>query len=451
MISFRAPRSSRAHLIAQLLSSVSLHPNEQLTLPRYCSTFGQNGLLSLVCKVLRNVRAWLMTIVSLVGLAMLAGVGAQAAPPVERVTAVRIGGEGQATRVVVESDAPLKYHVFLLAAGASRVVIDLPRVRWSINGLTAEAGSGKGSGVVSGFRYAHNTASTSRLVLDLARPAVVAREFMLAPKTSGERHKLVLDLEPATTEAFAAAANDAAPGPAPAPQQAARKPLIVIDPGHGGKDPGAVSKSGLYEKDVTLAAALALRDALLKSERYDVALTRSTDIFIELEDRVTKARNLGADLFIALHADAGPKATTSGASVYTLSQEGEKRIDGARKQNDWILDVEIDSDRPEEVNRILADLVQRETKNQSARFAQMLAESIAAAGWPTLENTHRQKGFFVLLSPDVPAALLEMGFMTNDIDAAAMVSESKRRKLVKGVVTAIDHFFENQTHLVAAR
>ena len=106
---------------------------------------------------------------------------------------------GWATRVVVESDAPLKYHVFLLAAGASRVVIDLPRVRWSINGLTAEAGSGKGNGVVSGFRYAHNTASTSRLVLDLARPAVVAREFMLAPKTSGERHKLVLDLEPATT------------------------------------------------------------------------------------------------------------------------------------------------------------------------------------------------------------------------------------------------------------
>ena len=398
-----------------------------------------------------KVRAWLLTLVSLVGLAMLAGVGAQAAPPVERVTAVRIGGEVQATRVVVESDAPLKYHVFVLAAGSSRVVVDLPRVRWSINGLTAEAGSGKGGGVVSGYRYAHNTASTSRLVLDLARPAVVAREFMLSPKTSGERHKLVLDLEPATAEAFAAAAADPVPGPAPVSQQATRKPLIVIDPGHGGKDPGAISKSGLLEKDVTLAAAFALRDELLKSKRYDVALTRSTDAFIELEDRVTKARNLGADLFIALHADAGPRPATSGASVYTLSQEGEKRIDGARRQNDWILDVEIDSGRPAEVNRILADLVQRETKNQSARFAQMLAESIAQTGWPTLENTHRQKGFYVLLSPDVPAALLEMGFMTNDNDAAAMASESKRRKLVNGVVGAIDQFFENQTRLVAGR
>ena len=398
-----------------------------------------------------NVRAWLLTLVSLVGLAMLAGVGAQAAPPVDRVTAVRIGGEGQATRVVVESDAPLKYHVFVLAAGSSRVVVDLPRVRWSINGLTAEAGSGKGVGVVSGYRYAHNTESTSRLVLDLAKPAVVAREFMLSPKTSGERHKLVFDLEPATAEAFAAAAADPAPGPATVPQQAARNPLIVIDPGHGGKDPGAISKSGLLEKDVTLAAAFALREELLKSKRYDVALTRSTDLFIELEDRVTKARSLGADLFIALHADAGPKPSTSGASVYTLSQEGEKRIDGARRANDWILDVEVDSGRPAEVNRILADLVQRETKNQSARFAQMLAESIAQTGWPTLENAHRQKGFYVLLSPDVPAALLEMGFMTNDNDAAAMVSETKRRKLVDGVVGAIDQFFENQTRLVAAR
>ena len=264
-----------------------------------------------------------------------------------------------------------------------------------------------------------NTASTSRLVLDLAGPAIVAREFVLPPKSGEDRHRLVLDLEPSTPEAFAQAATGAMSGPQPVSQQPSRKPLIVIDPGHGGKDPGASSKSGVREKDVTLAAALALREELLKSKRYDVALTRSTDVFIELEDRVTKARNLGADLFLVLHADAGPKPSTSGASVYTLSPEGEKRVDSARRENDWILDVEVDSQRPAEVNRILADLVQRETKNQSARFAQMLAESIAEAGWPTLENTHRQRGFFVLLSPDVPAALLEMGFMTNEADVAA--------------------------------
>ncbi len=397
------------------------------------------------------VRVWLLTLLSALGLGVLATAPAVADPPAGRVLSVRIGGEGSATRVVVESDVALKYHVFLLAAGTQRVVIDLPRVRWSLSGLTSQSGSGKGSGVVAGYRYAQNTATTSRLVLDLAKPAIVAREFVLAPKSKDEHHRIVLDLDPASAEAFAEAAGGDNSGPQPVAQQIARKPLIVIDPGHGGKDPGASSKSGLQEKDITLAIATQLRDELLGSKRYDVAMTRSTDIFIELEDRVTKARNLGADLFIALHADAGAKPSVSGASVYTLSSEGEKRVDGARKQNDWILDVEVDSSRPEMVNQILADLVQRETKNQSARFAQMLAGSLAEAEWPTLQNTHRKRGFYVLLSPDVPAALLEMGFMTNEADAAAMTSERKRKKLVQGVAHAIDQFFDSQTRIVAAK
>lgn len=382
---------------------------------------------------------------------MLASVAAQAAPPVARIVDVRIGGEGKATRVVVESDAPLSYHVFLLAAGSHRIVIDLPRVRWSIKGLTAEAGAGKGKGVISGYRYAQNTATTSRLVLDLSKPALVARDYALAPKEGGGKHQLVFDLEPATAEQFAQAAVGDMSGPKPVTHQTSRKPLIVIDPGHGGKDPGASSKGGLHEKDITLAVALALRDQLLATERYDVALTRSTDVFIELEDRVTKARNLGADLFIALHADAGPKPATSGASVYTLSPEGEKRIDGARKKNDWILDVEVDSKRPEEVKQILADLVQRETKNQSAKFAGVVADSLTKSGWPILENTHRKKSLYVLLSPDVPAALLEMGFMTNDSDVAALTSETKRKKLVRTVADAIDAFFDGQGQILAAR
>ena len=405
------------------------------------------------------MRAWLLTLMTVLGLVMSTGSAAQAAPPTVsanpsqtgRILSVRIGGEGKATRVVVESDAPLNYHVFLLSAGTYRVVLDLPRVRWSINGLTSEAGSGKGSGAVSGFRYAHNTAATSRLVLDLSGPAIVARDFALAPKTRAEHHRIVLDLEPTTADKFATAAVGDMSGPKPVAEQTSRKPLIVVDAGHGGKDPGSMSKKGLLEKDLTLAAALALRDELLKTDRYDVALTRSTDVFIELEDRPTKARNLGADLFISLHADAGPKPETRGASVYTLSPEGEKRIDGARRQNDWILDVEVDSGRPEMVNQILADLVQRETKNQSARFGEILATKAGEAGWPTLQNTHRKKSLYVLLSPDVPAVLLEMGFITNADDAAAMVSEAKRLKLVRGVVSAIDAFFDDQTRLMAAR
>lgn len=387
----------------------------------------------------------------MLGVLLVAAASAVADPPAGRVTSVRFGGEGQATRVVIESDSPLQYHVFLLATGANRVVVDLPRVRWSIGGLTTEAGSGKGMGVVAGYRYAHNTASTSRLVLDLAEPATVAREFVLAGKAKDEPHRIVIDLDPANAQAFAAAATGEMGGPQPVAQQISRKPLIVIDPGHGGKDPGALSPGGVKEKDITLATALQLRDVLVATGRYDVALTRSTDVFIELEDRVTKARNLGADLFIALHADAGGKPATRGASVYTLSPDGEKRIVGASRQNDWILDVEIDSSRPDEVNQILRDLVQRETKNQSARFALGLADSLAASAWPTLENTHRRKSLYVLLSPDTPAALLEMGFLTNEADVKALKSEALRKPLVEAVGHAIDGYFDSQTMLVAAQ
>jgi N-acetylmuramoyl-L-alanine amidase len=261
-----------------------------------------------------------------VSLLWLLGFGTSAAPvfaePPGRVLGVRFGGTPERTRIVVDSDAPLKYHVFVLAAGTQRVVIDLPRVRWSIDGLTAESGSGKGGGVVAGFRYAHNTATTSRLVLDLAKPALVTREFVLSPKEKGETYRIVMDLEATSLEAFAASATGDKAGPRPVAQRVVRKPLIVIDPGHGGKDPGASSKTGLLEKDVTLGIATALRDELMQTQRYDVAMTRSTDTFIELEDRVAKARNLGADLFIALHADAGPKAETRGASVYPRSPDG---------------------------------------------------------------------------------------------------------------------------------
>jgi N-acetylmuramoyl-L-alanine amidase len=395
-----------------------------------------------------DVRAWVLGF--LCALAM-GGASAASADTLTRVTSVRFGGEPDRTRVVVESDQPLRYHLFLLAAGTQRVVIDLPRVRWSINGLTAESGSGNGGGVVGGFRYAQNTATTSRLVLDLAKPALVTREFVLSPKAEGEPYRIVMDLEATSLAQFTASAEGERARPPPVAQQTARRPLIVIDPGHGGKDPGASSRKGVREKDVTLGIATALRDQLAKSRRYDIALTRSADVHIELEDRVARARDLGADLFISLHADAGPKAETRGASVYTLSPEGEKRVEAARHKNDWILDVEIDADRPAMVTEILADLVQRETKNQSARFAQTLLPALAEAGWPALQNPHRKKGFYVLLSPDVPAVLLEMGFITNDQDAAMLVSETKRKKLVEGIAHAIDSFFETQSQILAAR
>jgi N-acetylmuramoyl-L-alanine amidase len=355
-----------------------------------------------------------------------------------RVTDIRIEKQTDGARVTIVSDKPLEYRAFSLLDGAPRVIIDMPLVRWSVGGLTAESGTGKGAGLVSSYRYAHSTATSSRLVLDLSGPARISDTRVVNDrKVGGGGHAIVVDLKSGGT-VKAAPATQMASATAPAVR---KKKLIVIDPGHGGKDPGALSPAGTREKDVTLAAAEELSEALKKTGRYEVALTRKDDIFIELEDRVSRARNLGADLFISLHADAGGKSLTRGASVYTLSPEGEKRIDAAKKKNDWVLAVEADTSRPVEVNAILADLVQRETKNQSSRFADMLVSSLAEEGWPTLQNTHRRKGLYVLLSPDVPAVLLEMGFMTNASDEALLKTESRRRKLVSGVVEAIDAFF----------
>ncbi|MBI1361651.1 MAG: AMIN domain-containing protein [Alphaproteobacteria bacterium] len=393
-----------------------------------------------------TVRAWIIFL-----LWALAGAAGASAEPLDRVTAVRFVSADDHTRVIIESSNELKYDIFSLSAGSQRIVIDLPRIRWSIDGLTAESGSGKGSGLVAGYRYAQNTASTSRLVLDLAAPALVTRDYVITPRSEGVNSRLVIDLDSTSDTAFVRAAEADRGGHKTEARKVVRKPLVVIDPGHGGKDPGASAPDGTQEKDITLAIALALRDELVATGRYDVALTRSTDTFIELEDRVTKARDLGADLFIALHADAGKDRDTRGASIYTLSPEGEKRAENLRHKNDWVLAVETDQTRPQEVNQILADLVTRETKNQSARFAQTLAPALADAGWPVLENTLRKRGFYVLLSPDVPAILLEMGFITNAGDEAMMTSQTRRKKLVRGIREAIDSFFDTETRVLAQR
>lgn len=370
--------------------------------------------------------------------------------PSARIMAIRFGTEGSATRVVIESDTALSPQTFVPASGRGQVVIEFPRLRWFLDGRASEAGAGAGGGLVQSYHYAH-TATSSRVVFELSGPARLTRAFSLPGRGRGQAYRIVLDLDAAASQAPAGASPADAGLASRVPGQAARKPLIVIDPGHGGRDPGALSAGGIREKDVTLAAAQQLRETLLETGRYDVALTRTGDVFMELEARVTKARNLGADLFIAIHADAGARPDTRGASVYTLSPDGEKRVDNASRQHDWILDVEVDSSRPDEVNQILRDLVQRETKNQSSRFAELLTEELSRSGWPTLENTHRRKSLYVLLSPDTPAALLEMGFLTSPEDVAALTSSTRRAQLITTVSMAIDRYFGAQTLVIAGR
>jgi N-acetylmuramoyl-L-alanine amidase len=220
--------------------------------------------------------------------------------------------------------------------------------------------------------------------------------------------------------------------------------IIVLDPGHGGKDSGAVGAVS-FEKNVTLAEALAVKSRLERTGRYQVVMTRSSDVFIPLELRVQVARQAGADLFLSLHADSGSDPAIHGASVYTLSERGQQRVGYVLGRNEWFLQQAAESD-DHAVGQILLDLTQRTTRNRSASFAQGLIERVGDRA-ALLPRSQRDAGYFVLLAPDVPAALLEMGFITNPTDEARLNDPNQRGALADKIAQAIDAYFTSRTKL----
>lgn len=372
------------------------------------------------------------------------------------VTQVRVVGDGAPTRITVWSDVKETGEAFLVETGGERRII----VPLGLNGHSAE---GLGTGGVT-----HWQAGPDRLEFILDRPMSVARLLHLPPTGTESQHRLILDLDTVSETRFTSAARRdvrrlAAAEARPAPQQQAvrqadatrrarpagsRGHVVVIDAGHGGRDPGALAIHGGVEKEITLKAALELKRLLEADGRYDVRLTRETDVYVEHEDRVSMARNWGAELFISLHADAAGSRTVSGASVYTISARGETRIDREASRNNWVIPIEDGT--PDRLAGILTDLVKRETKTRSAEFAELLLPELARAG-PVLRNTHRNAGFYVLLAPDVPAVLLELGFLTNADDARRLQSDAGRRASTEAVKRAIDAYFDRQDLRLAAQ
>lgn len=426
------------------------------------------------------------------GLALVMLLGVPAGPAWAQsavATDVRVGQFEGATRFVLSVDRNVPFEVFALG-NPYRVVIDLPEIGWQ---LPAKPLPGP-SGLFKRLRYGLFKPGHSRIVLDLSRPFDIDRAFKLRPNGS-EGHRLVVDLKKATQAAFQAAAKrppiavgetsfiaEAAPAPAltpptpkPAPTvpaatvgslpefkavppsqvaftlpPAPRKPrasrakaVIVVDAGHGGVDPGAIGRSGSYEKHITLAMARDLRAALESTGRYKVVLTRDRDVFIRLRDRVAIAREAGADLFISLHADSIKNRKINGPSVYTLSEKASDKEAAAlaEKENkaDLLAGVDL-ADASPDVANILLDLTQRETMNQSARFATGMIGHISKVAKP-LRNTHRFAGFAVLKAHDVPSVLLEMGFLSSKKDEQRLQSKAHRRKLAASIRDAIDTYF----------
>lgn len=343
------------------------------------------------------------------------------------VLRVRFGGDAQRTRVVVDLGASARGAVVEDGAGGRAVV--------SLSGVSPGRGlSGDGNGLVRSWRVA-SSGGNARVEMNLASGAEIERRFLLPPGDGVAHYRYVIDLK-ATGRS---APRQATPAPrSEAPR--AEKPLVVIDAGHGGRDPGAQGADA-REKDITLAAARDLKAELERTGRYRVRLTRDSDVYVIHGRRVQIARNAGADLFISLHADAGSDPALRGASVYTLSEQGAGRaVREFTRNGDWQRDLRLPG-RDASVDRILLDMTQRATQNRSAQFARVLLTHLEAADRPLLRRSHRDAGLAVLLAPDVPAVLLEMGFITNAEDERALSDDRQRRRMMRTVAQGIDRYF----------
>jgi N-acetylmuramoyl-L-alanine amidase len=369
---------------------------------------------------------------TLLALGILAGVLAvadkgMASGTTGDVRAVRFGGDATRTRVVIDLDRSARGEV--IEAG------DNGRLILTLAGVGAGRGvDGAGSGLVRDWRVSPS-GTASRLQLGLARTARIERRFLLPPGDGVAHYRYVIDIA-STGGAATASVRETARAPA----RRAERPLIVIDAGHGGHDPGARGHDR-NESEITLAAAIALRDELNRTGRYRVLMTRESNVYVGLNQRVRIARQADADLFISLHADAGADPATRGASVYTLSEQGASRaVREVTRSEDWHRDLHLPGRDPS-VDRILLDMTQRATQNRSAQFARVLLTHIEAADHPLLRRSHRDAGFAVLLAPDVPAVLLEMGFMTNPDDERALADTRRRQRLMRAVAEGIDRYF----------
>ena len=403
-----------------------------------------------VRSLLRNRGRVAMAAALTAAVGLAGAVASHAAGAVGGLLKVRLGGDAQQTRLVMDLDQAASAKLVSDGANDGHAVFVLPSVS-AAGGL-----QGVGQGLVKAWAI-DQTSGGARLQLDLAPDAKIKGRFLLPPADGIDHYRYVVDVISAPGQVRLTSAKAAVVSPVAlklrpqiVPAVTHSMPIsltkvIVIDPGHGGHDPGALGAQG-FEKDVNLAAALALKERLERSPRYRVVLTREDDTYVPLQDRVRIAQRAGADLFISLHSDSGGDATVRGASVYTLSDKASNRATRFVKRDDWFMKASLTGDRG--VSDILFDLTQRATKNRSAAFANTLVSHIDGKA-PLLRRSQRDAGFMVLLAPDVPAVLLEMGFVTNTEDEQFLRDPGQRKRLMSAVGDSIDDYFAEATRLAA--
>lgn len=360
------------------------------------------------------------------------------------------GGEALGLVIDLSQEAVVRFEAL---AEPNRLVIDLENTVFA--GMPAQGGN-RPAPLVTAWRAGLFLMGRSRIVLDLARPALIHRTDFVR---QGPHTRLVVQIRAASPAEFAQrvqedqarrlASRQAVETAVPRP--AGAKPLVVLDPGHGGIDPGASGLKGELEKDIVLAIARLVKKQLEADGRVEVQMTREDDRFISLGERVNFARNRSASLFVSLHADSlAGEADVRGASVYTLSDKASDAAAAraAEKENraDLAAGLETPEDQREGVDDILFDLARRESRLFSQVAARAVAQSIQKNA--RLHKTPlRSAGFRVLRAPDMPSILVELGYLSSPEDLAALTQEASRQKLAQGIAASLVEFVAN--HRVA--
>ena len=405
----------------------------------------------------------------LVACGLAIGVDARAA----EITGVRIGVTSpKETRLVFDSNGLPDYQMTASTAGAGGLSVAFSNA----NLAPATVLPGKAYGHVAALASSPQGSGSASIAFIFRRSAKIKQVFVIPPGAANPNYRLVVDLVDAPISELAASLParkfdnmeaviaSVAPHPAPpaadlasspaapsanpqtpaSPPPLARRPVIVVDAGHGGSDPGAEGPGGVKESAMTLSAATILADKLRETGRYEVVLTRSTDLRLAHEERSRIARDARAELFISLHADAHADRNVRGGSVYTLSDEGTERSarEALAKGNYNVFDLDLGK-ADQEVGGILYDLAQRRTANESDKFAELLIAKLSGVT-PLLNNTHRRGNFKVLLAPDVPAVLLELAFISNSHDEANLQSAVWRKRSMAAAADAIDAYFQQR-------
>lgn len=413
------------------------------------------------------------------------------------VSGIRFGVHPDSERAVIELSESADFQAFVMN-NPDRIVVDLKSFNWKAKSALPPAG-----GSVTSVRFGEIGAGKGRLVLETSRPVMIKSAFII-PKGSGQPDRLVIDytsmgasaVNPSPSQKSFASIFSSKPAkkpvieeqpppavpvpsvtataidpvplppkktwedtnnnlPVPTPSstssglfsRSAPKPLIIIDPGHGGQDPGALGANGMYEKTIVLAVGLELKKQLEQSGKYRVKMTRDSDVFIPLRGRVNYARQNKGDLFISLHADSIQNSRVTGASVYTISEKASdsetEKLAERENKSDLIAGIDL-SHQEDDVAGILIDLTARDTMNQSRYLAKTVLRNFDQHGIKTLDGSERSAGFAVLKAMDIPSILVEMGYLTNRDEVERLSSSIYRQKIATALKYSIDGYFQKK-------